>query len=277
MARSVAVALVLSCIAAYAWAQAQPAPGTAAAPTGSSAIEPAVKKPTQKAKAATKPAVSADKGACDLGVIAAAGSPIGLKKVGITIFGNEYSELPSDAWGIDDLILSRVRAAAGARVAVRRIAYAKEAFESYDHPEKRIIKDARENFTAIVRQVAAKSRCARYIVVARHNGNLSGTNQSLIGVGVLAHGPFKVFVFAYTRVVVFDGATFAIREDPFGSFGARMSAALSGMMQQEYMRAVDAEFPASPEEATTNAKLRDTARALVAERLDNILPEYLKE
>jgi hypothetical protein len=275
MARSLAVALVLSCIAGSAWAQAQPAPGAATAQTGTPSIKPAAKKPAQKA--AAKPAISADNGACDIGVIAAAGSPIGLKKVGITIFGNEYSELPSDAWGIDDLIFARVRAAAGPRVAVRRIAYAKEAFESYDHPEKRIIKDARENFTAIVRQVAAKSRCARYIAVVRYVGNLSGTNQSLAGVGVLAHGPFKVFAFAYTRVVVFDGETFAIREDPFGSFGARMSAALSGMMQQEYMRAVDIDFPASPEEAASNAKLRDTARVLVAERLDRILPEYLKQ
>jgi hypothetical protein len=277
MARSLAVALILSCIAGSAWAQAQPAPGAATAQTGTPSIEPAAKKPAQKSKAAAKPTVPADNGACDIGVIAAAGSRIVLQKVGITVFGNEETEVPSDAWGIDDLIFARVRAAAGPRVAVRRITYAKEAFESYDHPEKRIIKDARENFTAIVRQVAAKSRCARYIAVVRYVGNLSGTNQSLAGVGVLAHGPFKVFAFAYTRVVVFDGETFAIREDPFGSFGARMSAALSGMMQQEYMRAVDIDFPASPEEAARNAKLRDTARALVAERLDRILPEYLKQ
>jgi hypothetical protein len=44
------------------------------------------------------------------------------------------------------------------------------------------------------------------------------------------------------------------------------------------MRAVEgAEFPASPEAAAKDTKLRDAARALVAERLDRILPEYLKE
>src|SRR5450759_3084890 len=75
---------------------------------------------------------------------------------------------------IDDLIVARVRAAAGAGIAVRRIAYAKEAFDTYNHPEKRTISDARENFTAIVRQVAANTHCAGYIVVARSVGSYPG-------------------------------------------------------------------------------------------------------
>jgi hypothetical protein len=141
-------------------------------------------------QAAAKPSVPTANGPCDLGVIAAAGTPIGLKKIGITVFGNEYAEVPFDAWGIDDLIAARVRAAAGTGIAVRRIAYAKDAFESYRQPEKRLIRDARENFVAIVRQISTNSRCARYIVVIGSVGSYPGTNQVLSGVGVLTHGPF---------------------------------------------------------------------------------------
>jgi hypothetical protein len=97
MVRSFAVAAVLSCLAAPAWAQAPPAAGTAAAQTAPPTVKPAAKKPAQTAKTAAKTAASADNGPCALGVIAAAGSPIGWKKVGITVFGNEYSEAPSDA------------------------------------------------------------------------------------------------------------------------------------------------------------------------------------
>jgi hypothetical protein len=95
MVRYSAAAVVLSCLVSSAWAQAQPAPGTPAPP----AATPAIKKQSPKADA--KPSVATGNGPCDLGVIAAAGTPIGLKKIGITVFGNEYSEVPFDAWGID--------------------------------------------------------------------------------------------------------------------------------------------------------------------------------
>src|ERR1700737_3681398 len=152
MVRSFGVAVVLSCPTASAWGQAQPTPGMAATQAEPPAVKPAAKKPVPKTKTAAKPPPR-DDGRCDLGIIAAAGSPIGLKKVGKTLFGNEYAEVPSDAWGIDDLIVARVRAAAGPGIAVRRIAYAREALESYNHPEKRLIKEAGENFTPLITKV----------------------------------------------------------------------------------------------------------------------------
>lgn len=279
MFRTFVLAFVVSCFVTSAWAQAQP-PAPAATPTPTvTPTKPAAKKTTAKSRAAAKPAVSADSGACDLGVIAAAGSRIVLKKVGLTVFGNESSVVSSDAWGIDDLIVARVRAAAGAGIAVRRIAYAKEAwFELYEKPGKGLLNNPRENLTAVVRQIAANSRCARYVIVTKFAGNLAGTNQSLDGIGVVTHGPFgRAAVFAHVNVTVFDGQTFAIHDDPFGGFGARMSSAMSRFAKDEFLRAVeDAEFPASPEAAARDAKLRDGARTLVAERLDRILPEYLK-
>ncbi len=275
MVRTVAVATLLSCLASFAWTQTQAGPAAAATSTGTPA-----KSAVKKTSTISKPPGPADSAACDLGVIPAAGNPIGLKKVGITVFGNEYSEVPSDAWGVDDLIVARVRAAAGSRVAVRRIAYGKEAlFELYKKPGKGLFNNPKENLTDAVRKIAASSHCTRYVVVTRFIGNLPGTNQSLEGIGVLTRGPFgRAAVFVYVQVTVFDGQTFAIRDDPFGSFGARLSSTLSRIGKDEFLRQVDgAEFPASPEAAAKDVKLRDSARTLLAERLDRILPEYLKQ
>src|SRR5271156_6529406 len=61
MVRFFAVAVVLSCLASSAWAQAQPAPGTPATP----AATPAIKKQSPN-KAAAKPSVPAANGPCDL-------------------------------------------------------------------------------------------------------------------------------------------------------------------------------------------------------------------
>jgi hypothetical protein len=277
MVRYLTIAFALACLAAPASAQVQPAPGTAATQTATPPTKPAVKKPAAKAKTAAKPPAT-DDGRCDLGVIPAAGNKIALQKVGITVFGNETSAVPFDAWGIDDLIVARVRAAAGAGLAVRRITVGKEGlFDLYEKPGKGLFNNPKENLTEAVGKIAANSRCARYIIVKKFTGQLAGTNQTLDGIGVVTHGPFgRAAVFAYTQVAIFDGQTFAIHDDPFGSFGARLSASLSA--KNEYLRAVDgAEFPASPEAAAKDAKLRDAARALVTERLDRILPEYLKE
>jgi hypothetical protein len=268
MIRSFAVAIVLSCFAPSAWAQTQPAPEAPAA-------KPAVKKTTPKAKAAAKSSGPAENGTCDLGVITAAGSPIGWRKIGITVFGNETAETASDAWGIDDLSFARIKAVAGSGILIRRISYAKDAFDPYYKPEKKLSGDSSENFKIMIRGIIGNNRCARYLVVTRYTGVLPGTNQPLSGVGVLTQGPFgKAAVFAFTRMFLLDGETLESK-DPFGGVGARWAAALSSIGRDDYIRAANTEFPASPEEAVKKPILRDAARALVAERMDRILPKYL--
>jgi hypothetical protein len=274
MVRTFAAAAIFLWLASFASAQTPPPAATTSAPLA----KPAVKKPAAKAKTAAKPT---DDGRCDLGVIPVVGSPVAVKKIGLTVFGNEYSEVPSDAWGIDELIVARVRAATDNGIAVRRITYGSEAlYELYEKPGKGFFNNPRENLTVAVQHIVANSHshCSRYLIATKSAGNLAGTNQSLQGIGVLMLGPFgRATVFAYFALAVFDGQTFAIHEDPFGSLGARLSASLSRIAKDEFLRPADgAEFPGSPEAAAKDTKLRDAARILVAERLDKILPEYLK-
>src|SRR6266852_1143397 len=110
MVRVFAFACALSCLAASAWAQSPPVPGPAAAQPAAPA-KPAVKKPASKAKTSAKPPGPSDSGPCQIGVISAIGDQFTVQNIGLTMFGNEQMEAPVDAWGLDDLVVTRVRAA----------------------------------------------------------------------------------------------------------------------------------------------------------------------
>ena len=186
MVRVFAVGCVLSCLVAPASAQSLPAPATAAAQT--TTAKPAVKKPAPKAKTSAKPSGPAESGPCQIGVIPVVGDEFVVQRVGLTIFGNEYTEVPIDAWGLDDLVVARVRAAVGPGTGVRRIAYPKGTFAPYDHPAPALVRNAQDDLTAIVRQITANAGCERYLVVAKFTGQVDGTNQTHRGVGVLNRG-----------------------------------------------------------------------------------------
>jgi hypothetical protein len=277
MVRSFAV--VLSCLLVPAWAQAQPAPGTAAAtPSVAPAAKPALKKQA-KIKTTVKPPSPTDSGPCLLGVIPAIGDQFVVQKVGLTIFGNEYTEVPIDAWGLDDLVIARVRAAVAPGAGVRRIAYPKAAFAPYDHPAPALFRNSRDDLTAIVRQITANAGCERYVVVTKFNGQIDGTNQTHRGIGVLNRGTSllsRTSLFAAVEVTVFDGQTFAIHKKPF-SLGSVLAGAFSHMTQDPLTELDNAAFPEPAIDAAASATLRDRTRALLTANLDKTLPVILKE
>src|SRR5882757_8567600 len=186
MIRAFVAACALSCLSASAWAQGQPAPATAATPSAM-AVKPTVKKPAPKARISAKPPGPADSGPCQVGVISVIGDEFVVQRVGLTLFGNEYTEVPIDAWGLDDLVVTRVRAALP-NTAVRKIAYPKGTFAPYDHPAPALFRNSRDDLTAIVRQTTANAGCERYVVVTKITGQVDGTNQTNRGIGVLNRG-----------------------------------------------------------------------------------------
>jgi len=276
MFRIFVVAFAVSCLATSAWAQAQPAPAAAAAQTGTPATKAAVKKPAPKAKAAAKPTSPADNGPCRIGVISAIGDQFEVHKLGLTVFGNDLAEAPIDFWGLDDIVVARVRAAASG-TGVRKITYPKGVFGPYYNPPT-MFRNAKDDLTAIVRQAAANANCARYFVVTKVNVKADAGNQILRGVGVVQQGagPFRrTNLFAAFQVTVFDGQTYEVHRRPidFGSILTR-----SFVRDKEPLNEIDNEsFPASAAEAAANPMFRDRMRAYLASLLDKMLPAYLKE
>jgi hypothetical protein len=278
MIRVFAVAIFLSCFTLSATAQTPSSPGTAPQ-TGAPAAKPAVKKAASKAKASTKPVAPSESGPCKVGIIAANGDLFSVQKIGLTVFGNELTEV-SVPWGLDDLIFARARAAAGA-TPVRRITYPKGAFDTYYHPQQSLFRNSGEELTNLVREITANAGCERYLVITRLKGQLAGTNQTIEGIGVLNHGTSllsRTMLFATISVAVFDGQTYEVRKNPHASLGAIFSRMAANLTKDENTGELDnSAFPASPQEAVNSAVLRDRTRALLTERLDKYLPAFFKE
>jgi hypothetical protein len=275
MFRFAASVLVLLSLLASAAAQTPPA---ATAPSAQQ-TKPAAKKATTKPKAAAKPAEPASSGPCGIGVIAATQDLFVVQKIGLTVFGNDYAEVPV-SWGLDDLTFARVRAAAGA-TPVRRIPYAKGAFDSYYHPKGGLFRNRREELSNLVRQIAGNAGCERYVVVMRSEGQLDGTNQTLSGVGIFSRGVGLIsyaYVFVYVGVIVVDGQTFEIRKGPAVTFEGVMKHLADNFVDNELLRKVDKSmFPETAADSANNTALRDTTRDFLTKRLDKILPPYFAQ
>lgn len=273
MLRSFVVIVILSCFAPASWAQSPPPtlPGSAA--------KSVAKKPAAGPKAAAKPPGTAESGPCRLGVIPATQDLFGVQKIGLTVFGNELTEVPVP-WGLDDLAFARVRAAAGA-VPVRRIAYAKGAFDSYYHPQGGLFRNQGEELSRLVRQIAGKARCERYLVVMRVEGEFPGTNQRLTGLGIVYRSAGIIsysHLFAYIRVIVLDGQTFEIKRDPGATFEGAMKRMADHLFTYDALRKVDnSMFPATAADSASSTILRDNVRGYLTELLDKILPAYFKQ
>jgi hypothetical protein len=274
MLRHIAIAtLLLPCLAIPVWSQAPAPVAASSAPSPATSV---AKKPAPKTKAAAKPA--ADSGPCQIGVITAVGDVFAVQKVGLTVFGNEYTEVPV-SWGLEDLIFARTRAAAGG-ISLRRINYAKGTFDSYYHPQSSLFRNERQQLSDLVRQIVGNAGCERYFVFTRLKGQLQGTNQTLEGIGVLNWGLGllnSTSLFANLSLLVLDGQTFEIRKTPVNleAVMTRMVASLKG--DPSLHKVEDSAFPSPPEEAAKSAVLRDGTRSLLTERLDKFLPTYFKE
>jgi hypothetical protein len=278
MSRKLAVAAVLvSCFATAGWSQTPP---TSASPAASAPAKPVAKKPAAKSKSAAKPQGPAESGPCRLGVISAIGDRFWVEKFGVTVFETEVNDVPIEDWGLDDLVLARVRATTGADPSVRKIAYPKGAFEPYYNPKSRFLPDPNEGLPAIVRSITPNANCKRYLVVTTFKGELPNTRLVLNGIGTYNQGLGSLIrhshLFANIMVSVIDGSSYEKIDRPFANFGERLANSLR-VTEDPLNKLDNSLFPDPPAAAATSATLRERTRELVAATLDKALPAYLKE
>jgi hypothetical protein len=282
--RTVALLLALA-VAQPALAQTAPTPTPKPSPA-----KPAVKKPApQKSDAGA--AAAAQHGPC-IGVIPHLRDRFAVQTIGLTMFGNDLKEVPIESWGLDDLVVARVRAAAGTRIAVRRLAYPADAFEPFDNPPNRLFRNASKDLKGVVQAIiAGAGGCERYVVVIKGVGQWVGTNQLLEGIGVVNRGTFT-YLFADTSLFVFDGHTFDVLKTGDGALDNEKivpDPLVNAMLQTERVRGPnrelkelqrpnepDAVFVWPPTQATVMG-LREATRALLAESLDHVLPKLLAQ
>ncbi len=258
------------------WAQSPPAP---TAPTAAAPAKAVAKKPAVKGK--TKPRESTDVGPCRIGVIAATGIEFGVQQVGFTVFNNEYTPVPVNSWGLDDLIVSRVKAAATGG-SVRKIPYTREDLARIKE-SRSLFRDENAEWKEFVQRSAGSSGCDRYVLVQGYGSQFSNTNQRVEGLGIVRWGnPFKsrVFLFALTFIRIYDGQTFELV--------ARAAAApedepiVSRLLLLKPIggphRELDEDsFPAVATEAASNPVYREGLRTLLTSSLDRTLPAMLRQ
>jgi hypothetical protein len=283
--RTVALLLALA-VTQPALAQTAPTPAPNPSPSKPSPAKPAAKKPAppKSDAGANAAAAGTQHGPC-IGVIPHVGDHFAVKTVGFTVFGNDLKEIPIEAWGLDDLLVARVRAAAGPGVAVRRIAYSANAFEPPGNPLSRLFR-TENDFKAVVRTIAGAAGCERYVVVLKAASGLGNTNQAVEGIGIVNWG----YLFALTSLFVFDGHTFDILKKGHGTIDEQKivpDPLVNALLRtnpihgpsrklEQFRRSTEPDAVVNwPPTVETVMGLRDVTRALLAESLDNVLPKLL--
>ena len=109
------------------------------------------------------------------------------------------------------------------------------------------------------------------------SGQFPGTKLPLAGVGVVKRTALidYSYIFAFVSIVVVDGQTFEIRQNPISldGFMQRMADNLTN----ENMERIDGSiFPAVAADVVSSAVLRDKTRTLLASRLDKLFPFFFK-
>lgn len=275
MIRRFAVAAVLmSCLGAAGWAQSPSTSPATAAP-----VKPAAKKTAPKAKRAMKPSIAAETGPCRLGVISVLGNQFAVQKFGATPFEYEGTDVQVD-WALDDLVFARVRAATGNDPAVRRIGYPRNAFEPFYHPKPHLLPDPSEDLPAIVHGFTSNATCERYLVVTKFRLRPQNTNLDLHGIGTYNQGLGSMLrhshVFANVALTLLDGRSYARIDRTLVDMRNRFSESMK-MTENPLKHLDNSDFPTPPEAAASSATLREKTRGLVAEQLDQALPDYLKD
>lgn len=274
MIRTAALLLALA-LAQPAFAQTAPSPAPKPSPTKPS---PATKKP-----APPKPDAAAQSGPCGIGVIPHIGENFVLQSIGTTVFGNELKKVPIESWGLDDLLVARVRAAAGPHFAVRRMAYPANAFATFDDPPP--FHNGENDLKEIAQTVSRAGGCERYIVAVRDAIRIGDTNIIVRGIGVFHRGGLidrfnSDILVVLTALYVIDGHTFEILKKGYGGIAdedtlvdrLRRGFSYETPIHGPSRKLEDFAWPPAPDAVTG---LREPTRALLAASLDVALPRLL--
>ncbi len=218
------------------------------------------------------PAAFAQNPACQIGVISIAGDLFLIHKYGVFRFLDKHAHVGVVGWDLDELIVSRVRAAAPGRT-VRRVPLSGQdlADSRWRYPNPYQMDTALKVFA---QDVGSRVPCARYVLVHRY-----GTISNEFGIGISNYQDGRrVYLFAMMYIRVYDGRTFElIKEGPaYNDNESRLERALHNPVGGPYRQLDAAAFPDKPSDVSGNSMLRDGVRALLTSSLDMTLPEMLK-
>jgi hypothetical protein len=268
-----------------ALAQTAPTAAPKPPPTKPSPAKPVPAKPAAKKPEPAKPDAAAQSGPCGIGVIPHIGESFLLQSFGITVFGNELKKVPIEPWGLDDLLVARVRAAAGPHFSVHRMAYPANAFATFDDPPP--FHNGENDLKEIAQTVSRTGGCERYIVAVRDAIRIGDSNIIVKGIGVFHRGGLidrfnTDILVVLTALYVIDGRSFEIVKKGYGGIAdedtlvdrLRRSFSYETPIHGPSRKLEDFAWPPTPDAVMG---LRDPTRALLAASLDVALPRLLAQ
>lgn len=211
-----------------------------------------------------------------VGVISVIGDRFTVRQLGFTVFGNEENEVAIDAWGIDEAVAAKATAVLGKRYSVKRIPHPKGAFTAYEKPTSTLFRDLDGELQAVVRKVAAAHNCDLYLVVTKTSAPIGSTNQYISGLGILAGGfgpTAGTLLYALSAVRLYDGRTFAVLAEKRATIGQQTFMAF---VKGPHREVNSTWWPASPQKAAQDAKLKAALRALVEQSMSVTIPQVLR-
>jgi hypothetical protein len=216
-------------------------------------------------------------GQCDIGVASNLGEKFTVKEH-ILVLGEKNTDVSVESWHLDDLVVEKVRSALGKRAV--RIPYRKESLAVVETIENATAREGpllqliqysgrAAKLADAIRTLAPGTRCASYMVVVEST-IVDSNGIPLVGIGINKTLGLQ-FMHAVIEVIVYDGETFKVLSDQRGN---SQRGGIQLLPTAHPKRLVDASFwPDPPASAEQNTNLRDIARELVAECLDEMLPK----
>jgi hypothetical protein len=203
-----------------------------------------------------------------IGIISAVGDKFDVRKVGLTVFGNELTAVPIAPWGIDDLVTAKARVLLSRHFHVRPVTYRRAAFVG--------IANAGSPLSDAVRSSASSDGVDAYVVFMGNVSQLGTTNEYAGGLGIVTSGliPQSVVHALYSVTVIdahqFNQIGFASASRLDQSLGAALGfgeCSIHGPCHKLEPSMV----PASPTPADV-AKLK----AIIVQMIEQSLPDTLR-
>lgn len=181
--------------------------------------------------AAAAPAASAPK---TIGLISVVGENFYVKRVGITVFGNEEQIFPVNGWRVDDKVAASTARLLKKNFKLKRIQIPAGAFKAFRDGDF-LFKSFDAELAKFIAQYTAGQKCNYYLLVSPGYSQIASTNQGIYGLGVVRldnlFSPSE-YIHALSMLTVYDPQMKQIRSE-FATMGQEtFMVALRGPHQE---------------------------------------------
>jgi len=224
------------------------------------------------AKPKTAPAAKPVAGRKTVCVISDVAHEFYLKKIGLTVFGNEASAVAVPQWKLDQAIFDKSKAILSTNFNVKHIPTKLETYAPL-RTEGGFLRDRDGERKALVQKLTASSGCDYILLVAGNASQVGSTNQYVGGLGVLEMGNdlfgYTHQVHALTFLYVYDGKSMETLQNNRGETDENtLFKTIHGPSQE-----VDAKLHPTLQAVADDPKTRDMVWKQVERSLEMTVPK----